>query len=58
VPVLGTIHAVIGTGDAHRRLSRGKQPDPERVLSALARLLEPPLGSPWSGSRPANSNDR
>jgi len=44
VPVLGTIHAVIGTGEAHRRQARDKQPDPERVLSALARLLEPPRG--------------
>ena len=57
VPVLGTIHAVIGAGEAHRRQSRDKQPDPERVLAALARLLEPP-GPSRSGSRPANSYDR
>jgi len=41
VPVLGTIHAMIGTGDPHRPRSRGR-PDAERVLSALARLLQPP----------------
>ena len=46
IPVLGTIHAVIGSGDPHRRPSRGKRPDPERVLSALARLLQPHTGSP------------
>jgi len=56
VPVLGTIHAVIGMRGAHREFSRGEQRNPERVLSALARLLEPPLGAPGSGSRPSSSN--
>jgi len=49
VPVLGTIHAVIGAKGAHRQSSSDKQPDPGRVLSALARLLEPPPGAPGSG---------
>ena len=58
VPVLGTIHAVIGAGRTQRQLSRGKQPDPERVLSALARLLKPSPGAPDSGTRPSGSKDR
>ena len=58
VPVLGTIHAVIGAGRTQRQLSRGKQPDPERVLYALARLLEPSPGAPDSGTRPSGSKDR
>jgi AcrR family transcriptional regulator len=56
VPVLGTIHAVIGMRSARHEFSRGEQRSPERVLSALARLLEPPLGAPGSGSRPSEPN--
>jgi AcrR family transcriptional regulator len=41
VPVLGTIHAVIGSGRSVRRRTGGKRPDAERVLLALVRLLEP-----------------
>ncbi len=56
VPVLGTIHAVIGMRDAHQELSRGGQQSPERVLSALTRLLEAPPDAPRSVSRPSDSN--
>jgi len=42
VPVLGTIHAVIGMPGVHRQVPRGRQRNPERVLLALARLLAPP----------------
>jgi AcrR family transcriptional regulator len=56
VPVLATIHAVIGMRGAHHELSRREQRNPERVLSALVRLLEPPPGAPGSGSRPSSSN--
>ena len=41
VPVLGTIHAVIGFGRNVRRRTGGEHPDPEHVLLALVRLLEP-----------------
>jgi hypothetical protein len=40
VPVVATIHAIVGQSGRGR--SRGSQPDPERVLLALTRLLEPP----------------
>ena len=40
VPVMGTIHALIGAHGA-RKLSTGRTLDPETVLSALVRLLEP-----------------
>jgi AcrR family transcriptional regulator len=42
VPVLGTIHAIIGMQGADRELSPGERRNPERVLSALGRLIEPP----------------
>jgi hypothetical protein len=48
VPVVATIHAVIGLRGAHRKASRGTQPDPERVLLTLARLIEPPDSGPAS----------
>jgi len=41
VPVLGTVHAVIGSGRNVRTRTGEKPPDPERVLLALVRLLEP-----------------
>jgi len=40
VPVMGTIHALIGAHGA-RKLSTGRTLDPEPVLGALVRLLEP-----------------
>jgi TetR/AcrR family transcriptional regulator len=40
VPVMGTIHALIGAQGA-RKLSTGRARDPEPVLAALVRLLEP-----------------
>jgi len=52
VPVLGTIHAVIGTPRRSGEQSRDNPSDPERVLSALARLLEPPSGAPRPAKRP------
>jgi AcrR family transcriptional regulator len=45
VPVLGTIHAVIGSGRSVRRRAGGPRLDPERVLLALAQLLTPPSAS-------------
>ena len=45
VPVMGTIHALIGAQGA-RRLSTGSALDPEPVLAALVRLLEPAGGDP------------
>lgn len=43
VPVMGTIHALIGTPGIHRssKIARGGDRDPERVFSALTLLLEP-----------------
>jgi AcrR family transcriptional regulator len=58
VPVVATIHAVIGRSPAQRGRSRGSQPDPERVLLALARLLAPPGAAPSAGSRSARSRTR
>jgi len=49
VPVLGTIHALMGPVGSHRRLAPREQPEPERVLSALVRLLEPPMGPAGAG---------
>jgi len=58
VPVLGTIHVVIGASGAHSRPSQDEPPDPERVLSALARLLQPFPSSAGSASRSANSHEQ
>jgi TetR/AcrR family transcriptional regulator len=58
VPVVATIHAVIGRSAAPRGRSRYAQPDPERVLLALARLLEPPDAAPSAGSRSPRSKTR
>lgn len=41
VPVMGTIHALIGMTGIHRSSKRARRLDHERVLSALALLLEP-----------------
>jgi len=41
VPVMGTIHALIGmTGVRRRSVGEGKE-DPETVLNALMRMIEP-----------------
>ncbi|RKZ12744.1 hypothetical protein DRQ53_11745 [bacterium] len=45
VPILGTIHAVIGMPGTRSRVARGSRSKPERVLSALALLLAPPGGA-------------
>jgi AcrR family transcriptional regulator len=42
VTVLGTIHALIGSGDPHPSHPGRTPPPPERVLTGLTRLLEPP----------------
>ena len=39
VTVMGTIHALIGMGGAHRPAAR--RPDPEAVLSALEQMIAP-----------------
>jgi AcrR family transcriptional regulator len=41
VPVMGTIHTLIGMPGIHRSSKQSRGVDPERVLSALALLLEP-----------------
>jgi AcrR family transcriptional regulator len=56
VPVLGTIHAVIGLQVARRKPARKQMQQPERVLLALQRLLEPPGSAITSSSRPTVSN--
>lgn len=58
VPVMATIHAVIGRSAARHGRSRGSQPDPERVLLALARLLEPPSAASSAASRQPRSRTR
>ncbi len=52
VPVMGTIHALIGAQGA-RKLSTGASLDPEPVLAALVRLLEPAGENP---ATPAATN--
>ncbi len=42
VPVMGTIHALIGVQYIHGTATRNRRTSPERVLSALERLLAPP----------------
>ncbi len=44
VPVMGTIHALIGREGIHDHAIRAGQAGPEQVLSALAVLLSPPGG--------------
>lgn len=41
VPVLGTIHALIGMPGIHRAKSGPRRPDADRVLAALQRMLAP-----------------
>lgn len=41
VTVIGTVHALIGSGDPHPTHPDRTPPAPERVLAGLARLLEP-----------------
>ena len=45
VPVMGTIHALIGRDGIHDATLRSGRTGPEQVLSALAILLSPPGGS-------------
>jgi AcrR family transcriptional regulator len=42
VPVMGTIHALIGMPGVHRTAAKGR-PRTERVLAALLRMLAPPI---------------
>lgn len=42
VPVMGTIHALVGMSGVHRVAPGKGGAEPERVLSALQRLLAPP----------------
>jgi len=42
VPVMGTIHALIGMPGVHRTAAT-RQPQTERVLAALVRMLAPPI---------------
>jgi AcrR family transcriptional regulator len=54
VPVMGTIHALIGAQGA-RKLSTGRARDPEPVLAALVRLLEPVREEP-AAPEPTNTD--
>ena len=56
VPVLATIHAVIGLRSGAAGRPRGTRRKPERVLAALARLLEPPRIASDSGSDDPDDN--
>lgn len=58
VPVVATIHAVVGPRSARRGAPRTSRPDPERVLRVLARLLEPPGTASPAGSRSPRSRSR
>lgn len=51
VPVVATIHTIIGRRGTFRGRSTAAPPDPERVLLALVRLLEPPGPRAATGSR-------
>jgi len=55
VPVMGTIHALIGAQGA-RTLSTGRARDPEPVLAALVRLLEP-VGEEPAAPEPTNTDE-
>lgn len=44
VPVMGTIHALVGLPGIHRATTR-RGPSPDRVLAALEQLLAPPSAS-------------
>ncbi len=41
VPVMGTIHALVGMTGVHQLATGGRRRDPGRVLSALDRMLAP-----------------
>jgi hypothetical protein len=53
VPILGTIHALIGMSGVHRYVAGGRNNVPDRVLDALATLLAPP-----ETSKPKNRSTR
>lgn len=55
IPVLGTIHALIGITGVHRRASRGRRPHPDEVLSALERMLAPPAPARTTRKRAATA---
>jgi AcrR family transcriptional regulator len=55
VVVMGTIHALIGMGGAHRHAPR--RPDPAPVLSALERLIAP-AESTAANRKPRNPRGR
>ncbi|HEU4366127.1 MAG TPA: TetR/AcrR family transcriptional regulator [Candidatus Krumholzibacteria bacterium] len=42
VPIMGTIHALIGMTGVHRQATRGRRPGTDQVVSALERMLAPP----------------
>jgi AcrR family transcriptional regulator len=51
VVVMGTVHALIGLGGAHAHVSGARRTGPERVLSALERLIAPSGRSPAARTR-------
>lgn len=58
VTVLGTIHALIGSGDPHPSHPGRKPPSIDRVLSGLTRLLQPPGDTGAGTAANAKSNTR
>jgi AcrR family transcriptional regulator len=55
VPVVGTIHALIGLAGIHKPTTRGRQVSSARVLSGLERLLAPPERG--HGHRPRDNTE-
>ncbi len=59
VTVLGTIHGLVGHGGPSASRSGYRRPGPDRVLSGLARLLEPhPESARTPASRPFDDDRR
>jgi hypothetical protein len=55
VPVMGTIHTLVGTSGVHRVAPGKGGAEPERVLAALRRLLAP---SQKNKAKPSTRKDR
>jgi len=58
LPVMGTIHALVGMTGVHRLASGGRRPNLDRVLSALQRILAAPEQARrrQRGSKKANTH--
>lgn len=51
LPIMGTIHALVGMPGVHRLAGGGHRPAPDYVLSALERMLSPPENAKRRESR-------